>query len=90
MTQDAHTGIKEDETVRTNQIDSTATCLAAKQEYKLFTLGIIELIHKFLPLADGHAPIESEAAIPAPKSVTMSSTMVRIILLAAAEFLKQI
>jgi hypothetical protein len=64
-----HTRIKQDETIRANEIDPTSTRLATKQEYELFTLGIVELIHQFLPFADGHAPVESEAAIPEPKSV---------------------
>jgi hypothetical protein len=61
---DEHTGIEQYESICTNEIDPAPAGLATKQEYKFFTFGIIKLIYQFLPFADGHASIKSEAAIP--------------------------
>jgi hypothetical protein len=73
VTNNAHTRIEQNETIRANEIDPASTSLATKQEYKLFTLGVVELVYQFLPFADGHAPIKPEAAVPVPKSARMLS-----------------
>lgn len=59
-----HTRVEENEAVRANQIDTTATRLTTEQKDEFLSVGIIEVVYKLLALADGHATIKSEVAIP--------------------------
>ena len=46
------TRVEEDQSVSTDQVDTTATGFAAQQEDELFAIGVIELIDELLTLVD--------------------------------------
>ncbi len=52
-----HTWVEEDKAIRANQIDTTTSGFAAKQENELLPGGIIELVDEFLPFVDGHSTV---------------------------------
>jgi hypothetical protein len=61
------TRVEQDKAIRANQVDTTATSFAAKQENEFFPLGVIKLINEFLTLIDSHRSVKSEEAISASK-----------------------
>ena len=59
------TRIEEDESVRTNQVDTASSGFATQQEDEFLPLGIVELIDELLTLVDGHSSVKSEVSISA-------------------------
>ena len=46
------TRVEEDQSVSTDQVDTTTTGFAAQQEDELFAIGVVELIDELLTLVD--------------------------------------
>ena len=59
------TGVKEDETVCADEIDTTSSGLATQQEDELLSFGIVELINELLSLGNGHRAVQTEVAVSA-------------------------
>ena len=59
----AHTWVKQNQAVATNEVEATATGLAAEQKDKLVLLGVIELLDQLLALADTGAAIEAHKGV---------------------------
>lgn len=59
-----HTRIEEDQTVCTNEVDTTSAGFATQQEHELLAFWIVELINELLSLVDGHCTVQSEVAVP--------------------------
>ena len=57
------TRVKQDQPVAADEVQSTATSLAAEQEHKLVVLRVIELLDQLLPLADAGAAIQAQEGI---------------------------
>ena len=49
--------VKKNKTVRSNQVQSTSSCLAAQQEYELIAIRVIEPVDQLLSLVDRHRSI---------------------------------
>ncbi len=66
-----HTGVKQDEPIRADQVDTASSSLATQKEDELLPIGVIELVNKLLPLVDSHSTVQTEVLIPSRRvSVT--------------------
>ena len=52
-------GIKQDQTVGTDQVDTTSSSFTTEQEHKLLALGVVEPIDELLTLVDVHRSVET-------------------------------
>lgn len=57
-------GIKEDQAVGTNQIDTTASSFATEQENEFLALGIVEAVDQLLTLVDVHRSVKTQTSVP--------------------------
>ena len=58
------TWVEQDQAIRTDEVDSASTGLAAQQEYELLALRVVELINELLALGDRHRAVQTEEPIP--------------------------
>jgi hypothetical protein len=56
--------IKEDQTVRTDEVDTTSSSFGTQQKDELFAFGIIEASYNLRALVHIHGAIQTDAAIP--------------------------
>lgn len=55
--------IEQDESVGTDEVETTSTGLTTEKKHKLFAIRVIELIHKLRSLFDVHCSIQSQTPI---------------------------
>ena len=58
-----HTWVKQHQPVAPNEVQPTATSLAAEQEHKLVVLWVVELLDQLLALADAGAAIQAQKGV---------------------------
>ena len=57
------TWVKQDEAIASNEVQPTASSLAAEQEHKLVVLRVIELFDQLLALVDAGAAIQAHKGV---------------------------
>lgn len=59
----ALTRIKQDQSIRANQVDTTSTRFRTQEEDELFPVGVVELVDEFLSLVRLHRSVESKEIV---------------------------
>lgn len=58
-----HTGVKQDQSIRADKVDTASSSFTTEQEDELFAFWIVELVNKLLTLVRGHCAIQTEIRI---------------------------
>ena len=57
------TRVKENKTIRANEIDTASAGFTAQEEDKLFSIRVVELVYELLSFVDGHSTVQTEIPV---------------------------
>ena len=58
------TRVEQNQAVCADEVDTTSTGFATKQEDKLLPIRVVKLIDQLLPFVDRHGAVQTEVAVP--------------------------